>query len=69
MCLSPHGERLPLQARLATPPLVTHAPRSIIMVSFGGLLMRLAGPREHLAPIELNATVYALFRKTKGTSA
>jgi hypothetical protein len=39
------------------------------MVSFGGLLMRLRGDMHHLAAVELDARVYALFRKVKATTA
>ncbi len=38
------------------------------MVSFGGLLMKLEGERQHLAAIELDARVYALFRKAKSAA-
>ncbi|KAA0148427.1 hypothetical protein FNF27_02549 [Cafeteria roenbergensis] len=39
-----------------------------LMVSFGGLLMKLEGERQHLAAIELDARVYALFRKAKSAA-
>ena len=39
------------------------------MVSFGGLLMRLTGAMHHLSAIELDARVYALFRKVKAVTA
>lgn len=42
--------------------------RSALMVSFGGLLMKLEGERQHLAAIELDARVYALFRKAKSAA-
>ena len=35
-----------------------------VMISFGGLLMRLAGRKSYLSKIKLDSRVYALFRRT-----
>lgn len=39
-----------------------------IYASFGGLLMKIHGPQEHLATVELDSNVYCLIRKINSGS-